>query len=266
MNEGKSQTSDKSKSAGSGGAAEVFQGYELLQALEAGGMAEAYKARKIDTGKIVFLKRVRVRSKKDKNALEREMQVYNRLMMMQNQHVLQVLDVVRDENYTGFVTEFAEGGDLDSYVRKHDGGNGLPPGEAKAIGVEVIAALQELHSHDIVHRDLKPRNVLSTHGEWKLTDFGISKNLSRLVTQKTFQQFGTLGYTAPEQFEGVTAHPSADIYSFGKVLIFLLTAQTDIDHVSYPSWRGLILRCVQTESMQRPSTEVVLESLRAIVT
>lgn len=248
------------------GLGEIFQGYELLQAFDTGGMAESYKARKVDSGQVVFLKRVRIQSRKDRDALEREMQVYDRLMRMQNQHVLQVLDVLRDDTYKGFVAEFADGGDLESYVRTQGRGAGLAPAEAKAIGLAVAAALQEFHAHDIVHRDLKPRNVLSTPGGWKLTDFGISKNLSRLMTQKTFQQYGTLGYTAPEQFEGVTAHPSADIYSFGKVLIFLLTGQTDIDHVPYPAWRSLILQCIRQDPQQRPSVETALSAMASMIT
>jgi serine/threonine protein kinase len=64
--------------------------------------------------------------------------------------------------------------------------------------MEIAAGIRELHSHDIVHRDLKPRNVLRARGRRKLTDLGISKNLGRLITQKTFQQRGTLGYAAED--------------------------------------------------------------------
>ena len=37
---------------------ELFHGYELLEALECGGMAQAYRASQAATGKVVFLKRV----------------------------------------------------------------------------------------------------------------------------------------------------------------------------------------------------------------
>ena len=95
---------------------------------------------------------------------------------------------------------------------------------------------------------------------------GISKNRDRLVTQKTFQQHGTLGYTAPEQFDGVEAMPSADIYSLGKILVFLLTGNTDVDQVSYPSWRPLIQQCVHTQPDNRPSIDELMTSLNAIQT
>jgi serine/threonine protein kinase len=87
-----------------------------------------------------------------------------------------------------------------------------------------------------------------------------------VVTQKTFQQYGTLGYAAPEQFQGVEARPSADIYSFGKVLVYLLTGQTDIDHVAYSTWRDLIQRCICHDPSQRPVIDKVVEELVSLPT
>ena len=113
---------------------------------------------------------------------------------------------------------------------------------------------------------MKPGNVLYSEGRWKLADFGISKNLARLMTQKTFQQAGTLGYTAPEQFQGVTAHASADIFSFGKLLVFLLTGQTDVDYVSYSVWKDLILDCIDPNPDRRPDIKTVTRELEKIRT
>ena len=164
------------------------------------------------------------------------------------------------------ITEFVEGGDLEIYVAEHGTGNGLTPAEAKNIGLQIVSAIEEIHSHDIVHRDLKPGNVLYSENKWKLADFGISKNLARLISQKTFQQAGTPGYAAPEQFQGVTAHSSADIYSFGKMLVFLLTGQTDIDRVPYSNWRDLINRCVDSDPDNRPTIKQVQAEIQEIRT
>jgi serine/threonine protein kinase len=101
---------------------------------------------------------------------------------------------------------------------------------------------------------------------WKVADFGISKNSDRPVTQKTFQKAGTPGYAAPEQFQGVEARPSADLYSLGKILIFLLTGQTDVDHVLFTTWRDVIMPCVRSDPSQRPTIEKVIEDLEALVT
>jgi ATP-dependent Lon protease len=241
----------------------VFHGYDLLRTLDAGGMAEAYLARNRETGQRVFLKRVR-RKSVDKDALEREMRIYDKLMRMSTTHVLQVLDFVRDDEYVALVTEFADGGDLQTHVEARGNGRGLAVEEAKQIALRVATAIRELHDHDIVHRDLKPENVLSLDGCWKLADFGISKNLSRAVTQKTFQRYGTLGYAAPEQFQGVEARPSADVYSLGKIMVFLLTGQTDVDHVQFSAWRDLITRCIRQDPHQRPAIGKMIEELSSM--
>ena len=246
------------KPSSAGHRIEVFHGYELLQALHAGGMAEAFRARKIDSGETVFLKRARTVSS-DKSALERETRIYEKLMRTRCKHMLQILDFIRNDAYVALVTEFADGGDLDQFVEER--GYGVTPAETKTIGLELAAAIKELHDHEIIHRDLKPGNVLNASGCWKLTDFGISKNLARLITQKTFQQHGTLGYAAPEQFQGCAAHPSADIYSLGKVVVFLLTGQTDVDHIPFPIWRDLVLKCTDPDPDKRPGIDPVIQEL-----
>ena len=194
--------------------------------------------------------------------MDREMRIYEKLMRAGTSHVLRILDFMRDEEYTAIVTEFADGGDLQEHVRARE--SGLSVSEAKEIALELAKALKELHSYDVVHRDLKPQNVLALGGHWKLADFGISKSTSHVVTKKTFQQYGTLGYAAPEQVQGVEARPSADIYSFGKVLVFLLTGQTDADFVTYPAWRDLILRCIRFDPKERPEINKVIEDVENI--
>ncbi|MBW3538713.1 MAG: BREX system Lon protease-like protein BrxL [Planctomycetes bacterium] len=241
---------------------EVFRGYELLKLLQAGGMAEAWMARSRESGETVFLKRVRSRST-DKAALEREARIYEKLMRAETTRVLKVLDFLRDDDYFALVTEYADGGDLQSYVEEQHG-SGVSVTEAKQIGLEIAEAVRELHGHAIVHRDLKPQNVLALHGRWKLADFGISKNLGRMMTQRTFQGYGTPGFMAPEQFDGAEAKPSADIYSFGKILVFLLTGQTDGDLVLHPTWRRLIVRCVDHDAGNRPLIGEVISELGAI--
>jgi serine/threonine protein kinase len=244
---------------------ELFHGYRLTTPLFSGGMAEAYIAHRVSDGEQVFVKRVRVQSR-DKEALEREAGIYERLLRFDSPHVAKVLEFLRDSEHVALVTECADGGDLQSYVEREGRGGGLSPAAAKLIALELATALKEFHGHDVIHRDLKPQNVLRFGSIWKLADFGIAKNVARLVTQRTFQQHGTLGYAAPEQFQGVEAHSSADIYSFGKILVFLLTGQTDVDFVQFTRWSSLIKRCISHAPQERPTMEDVIQILVEIPT
>lgn len=241
---------------------EHFLGYDLKTALDGGGMAEAYIAKSLATGETVFLKRVRLNGQY-RQAIEREMSVYEKLTRNNSDVILQFIEPIRDDEYIGFVTQFADGGDLANYVRER---GPLPVDEVQRIGSRIARAIQELHSFDIVHRDLKPQNILRRQGEWYLVDFGISKNLARLITGKTFQGFASHGYSAPEQYEGVEAKPSADVYAFGKLLVFMLTCNTDVDLVTFPTWRQLIARCTSYQPDERPSIDHILKDLMAIST
>jgi hypothetical protein len=242
------------------GVERLFAGYEVLEHLPSGGMSEGFKVCAPD-GSLYFLKKVPV-SGVPADALRRELDVYTKLQRASALNVLQVHAFERSDEYLALVTEFASGGSLSAHVRAQ---GRLPPAEAKAVAMDVLAGLRELHSLDIVHRDLKADNVLYAGQRWKLGDFGISKNLSRLVTQgRTFQGHGTPGFAPPEQLDGAGAHPSADVYALGKLLVFVLSGQTDVDALTMPSWGHLARRCTERLPDARPSLDDVETELSRI--
>jgi hypothetical protein len=239
----------------------LFGYYTVLETLPAGGMSEGYKVRGPD-GAVAFLKKVPIDGVAG-DALRREIDIYSRLQRAESDCVLQVLGVERNETHVALLTEFADGGTLRSYVEKHP--HGLEAREAHDIATTVLSALRELHALDVVHRDLKPENVLRANNAWKLADFGIAKNLRRLVTQHlTFRGHGTPGFAPPEQGDGAEAAPSADVYAFGKLLVFLLTGQTDIDKLTMGSWHSLAQACTERDPAKRPTLDQVETALAEI--
>lgn len=238
-----------------------FGDYELLVALAPGGMAEVFKARHRTTGDLVFLKRVHTESR-DADPLDREMEIYQKLQWHDCEHVLQVYGFERQGEHAALITELADGGDLAGYVRDQPDGR-LTPAEAAEVATAVAAGVAELHRARIVHRDIKPENVLLSCGRWKIADFGIAKNQDRYGGGKTFQKAGTTAYAAPEQMVGVEAHPSADIFSLGKLFTFLVTGNTLLDRVpgELGAWKDLIRRMTSEEVDRRPPIEDVQEVL-----
>lgn len=239
---------------------ERFGEYVLTSRVVSAGMAECFRAVVEETGERVFLKRVR-EDGPDIAALQREAEIYQKLERRSAEHTVRVHDFARKDGFQVLVLDCAEY-DLEDYVT---GRNGLPTNEAKAVASEIIDGLRELHDAQIVHRDLKPRNVLRCGGRWVLADFGISKDTRVVGGGRTFRQMGTTGYAAPEQLmTGHEAAPAADVYAFGKVVVFLLTAATDVDRVLLRKWRTLVRRCTADEPDRRPGLGDVSAELEQI--
>jgi hypothetical protein len=243
----------------------LFQKLTVEKALAGGGMAEAFLVRSPEYGP-TFLKRARAETDQEV-ALQREQGIYERLARADVPSVLRVYEFLRDDTHVGILLERADG-TLAQWVSQH---GEFSIGDCLAVAKAVLVGLQNLHARDIVHRDLKPDNVMYTlepggRPAWKLADFGIAKYTARWATRRTFQGHGTPGYMAPEQRNLAEAHPSADVYSFGKLLSWLLTGGTDPDAVVAPLWRELIASCVLEDPDERPQIPALLERLNAMRT
>jgi eukaryotic-like serine/threonine-protein kinase len=104
-----------------------------------------------------------------------------------------------------------------------------------SIAIEILAALEALHSERIVHRDLKPSNVFITSHGVKLLDFGLATAITSLgaeagddVTQQLTQRgviIGTPRYMAPEQMRGSQVDRRADLFAAGAILFEMLSGR-----------------------------------------
>ncbi|GFP95179.1 probable LRR receptor-like serine/threonine-protein kinase at4g36180 [Phtheirospermum japonicum] len=99
------------------------------------------------------------------------------------------------------------------------------------IALGIARGLAFLHSVSIVHGDVKPQNVLfDADFEAHLSDFGLDKvtiaNPAEASTSAV--PIGTLGYVAPEVT--LTGQPSkeSDVYSFGIVVLEILTGKKPV--------------------------------------
>ena len=105
--------------------------------------------------------------------------------------------------------ELLPGGDLFSYLDAH--GGRLEEAEASVVVLQILQALDFLHSKQIVHRDLKPDNILLSSASLPaarivLTDFGHASRLPPpdsgaverpLRKQRMVSVIGTYEYSAP---------------------------------------------------------------------
>ena len=92
------------------------------------------------------------------------------------------------------------------------------------LGVDISNALILCEKEHIIHGNIKPSNILvSKDEEYKLSDFGILKNADITASEK--QKTG-MEYQAPEVLRGEQYGHTADIYSLGMVMYWLLNNQT----------------------------------------
>ena len=116
----------------------------------------------------------------------------NILIDIQHPFIVDLFWFHKDKSLLYMLFPYICGGELFSYLRSAGRFNGST---SMFYAVEIICALDYLHSLSIVYRDLKPENLLlDRDGHIKITDFGFAKK----VTDRTWTLCGTPEYLAPE--------------------------------------------------------------------
>ncbi|KAK8627900.1 hypothetical protein V6N13_135497 [Hibiscus sabdariffa] len=100
-----------------------------------------------------------------------------------------------------------------------------------AIGsAEGLVYLHHEANPHIIHRDIKASNVLlDANYQAKVADFGFAKLIPEGVTHMTTRVKGTLGYLAPEYAMWGKVSESCDVYSFGILLLEIISARKPLE-------------------------------------
>ena len=124
--------------------------------------------------------------------------------------------------------------------------------QRQKVVLQLLDAMQYIHSKQITHRDLKPSNILITRNglNVKIIDFGLADADNYAIFK---QPAGTVSYAAPEQMtSGAMIDCRTDIYSFGLIL-----------NEIFPKKYGTIVRkCTQSDPSHRYANAA--DILRAI--
>nr|KYP39763.1 Receptor-like protein kinase [Cajanus cajan] len=113
------------------------------------------------------------------------------------------------------------------------------------IAIGIAHGLEYLH-HDsdpfIVHRDIKPKNILlDSDMEPHIADFGIATLLDHSHTSlQSLCVPGTVGYIAPENAYSTVMSRKSDVYSYGVVLLELISRKMVLDDPSFMEETDLV--------------------------
>jgi serine/threonine protein kinase/Tfp pilus assembly protein PilF len=198
--------------------------YKILEEIGRGGMGVIYRARQRHSRRIVALKRMLTYHADAHETLARFRREAEAAASLDHPNILPIYEVNETEDGLPFFSmKLATGGSLRTAAPalRND------PRECVRLIAKVARAIEYAHQHGILHRDLQPGNVLlDARGEPMVSDFGLAKWLDQQSDlTRTLTSLGTPGFIAPEQAEGTSFSPAADIYSLGAILFNLLVGR-----------------------------------------
>lgn len=185
---------------------------------------------------------------------EREADV---LSQLDHASIPKVSDRFSEQNRHYFVMDYVAGQTVEAKLSAT--GGRLEQPEVIDLALQICDALDYLHTRTtpVIYRDLKPSNLMVTpEGKVKLIDFGIARHFARKGTT-----VGTIGYAAPEQYQG-ESEPRSDLYALGATLHHLLSGRDPTRFpFHFPPLSTLVPGCdpklekLVSEALRREPTE-----------
>lgn len=193
--------------------------YILGDVIGHGGFSRVYEAYKMPRNERFAIKCYSKTVLKDKKHLVEE--EINIMKKLQHPNIVQYFDCYESQLHYYLVLEYAVGGELFDRILY----NGhYSEKDSSRLTLQILSAVNYLHSLNIVHRDLKPENLLcyGTEDDSKImiSDFGLAaidkdSNLTGLN--------GSPNYLAPEIVNNERYGRAVDLWSIGVIVFTLLS-------------------------------------------
>ncbi|XP_055800929.1 proline-rich receptor-like protein kinase PERK1 [Solanum dulcamara] len=228
-------------------------GFSDANLLGQGGFGYVHKGI-LPNGKEVAVKQLKAGSGQGEREFQAEVEIISRV---HHKHLVSLVGYCITGAQRLLVYEFVPNNTLEFHLH----GKGRPPldwpirlkialGSAKG-----LAYLHEDCQPKIIHRDIKAANILVDFNfEAKVADFGLAKLTSDVNTHVSTRVMGTFGYLAPEYASSGKLTEKSDVFSFGVMLLELITGRRPVDsnqsyiEDSLVDWaRPLLTRALEDE-------------------
>ncbi|MCX5198502.1 DUF4115 domain-containing protein [Streptomyces sp. NBC_00249] len=189
--------------------------YAVERELGAGGMGTVYLARSRG-GRAVAVKVVRPELAADRHFRERFRAEVDAARKVGGFHTAPVVDADPDADVPWLATAYIPGPTLSGLLAER---GPMDEERLRRLGAALTEALQAVHACGLVHRDLKPGNIIMAEDGPRVLDFGIARAVESTRLTSTGSAFGTPGFLAPEQAQGLDVTGAADVFALGAVLV-----------------------------------------------
>jgi len=153
------------------------------------------------------------------------------LTTIEHKNIVKIIEHHIVDSHPVFITRLLEGQNLKFSVLI----KGMTPDENKKIFLQILSAVDYLHSHNIVHRDIKPENVFLTDDYRKVNilDTGLAGILGYDHPSKVGKREDAPMFLSPEQASGSDKIDyRSDIYSLGVLLYFMNSRKLPFSNTS----------------------------------
>ena len=214
-------------------------------------MGVVYRARDPRLDRQVAIKLLPAGMAADQHARERLRLEAMAAAALDHPYICKIFEIGEHGDALFLVMEYIVGETL--HRRLRDGRMPLP--DTLRVAGEIADALQAAHAGGILHRDLKPANIMLTQqGHVKIMDFGLAKRLTDLppADNATVEMpaqltapgtiLGTPDYMSPEQVKGLALDARSDLFSFGVILVEMVSGRHSFRKPSVPETLSAVLR------------------------
>ncbi|CAI0377266.1 unnamed protein product [Linum tenue] len=203
-------------------------GFAQSNLLGQGGFGYVHKG-VLTSGKEVAVKSLKAGSGQGDREFQAEVEIITRV---HHRHLVTLVgySIARDQKL--LVYEFVPNSTLEFHLH---GKNRPTMDWATRLKIAIGSAKGLAYLHEdchprIIHRDIKAANILLEYNfEAKVADFGLAKLSQDNHTHVSTRVMGTFGYLAPEYASSGKLTEKSDVFSFGVVLLELITGRPPLD-------------------------------------